>query len=63
LQADLGARSHDADGAHNPAARGTLLRSEHMLDASADSAPSRLGQIRVFQTSSARSQLRNSPLA
>jgi hypothetical protein len=25
-------------GAHDPAARGTLLRSEHMLDASADSA-------------------------
>src|SRR4029077_7380420 len=43
LQADLGTRPHDADGAHDPAAQGTLLRSEHMLDAGADFA---LGTVR-----------------
>src|SRR5205814_9812442 len=43
LQADLGARPHDADRAHDPAARGTLLRPEYMLDARADFA---LGAIR-----------------
>jgi hypothetical protein len=43
LQADLGARSHNADRAHDPAARRILLRSEHMLDARADSA---LGAVR-----------------
>src|SRR5204863_6597314 len=35
LQADLGARPHDADRSHDPAARRALLRPEHMLDASA----------------------------
>src|SRR5262245_27774371 len=35
LQADLGARPHDADRSHDPTARRVLLRSEHMLDASA----------------------------
>src|SRR5262245_20925565 len=43
LQADLGARPHDADGAHDPAPCRTLLRSEHMLDARADLA---LGAVR-----------------
>jgi hypothetical protein len=33
LADDLGARSHNADRAHDPAARRILLRSEHMLDA------------------------------
>ena len=35
LQADLGARLHDANRSHDPTARRVLLRSEHMLDASA----------------------------
>ena len=35
LQADLGARPHDADRSHDPTARRVLLRLEHMLDASA----------------------------
>ena len=35
LQADLGARPHDANRSHDPTARRVLLRSEHMLDASA----------------------------
>src|SRR5262245_45681813 len=35
LQADLGARPHDADRSHDPTARRVLLRSEYMLDASA----------------------------
>ena len=35
LQADLDARPHDANRAHDPTARRVLLRSEHMLDASA----------------------------
>ena len=43
LQADFGARPHDADRAHDPAAHRTLLRAEYMLDASADSA---LGAVR-----------------
>ena len=43
LQADLGARPHDADRAHDPAAYRTLLRSEDMLDARADFA---LGAVR-----------------
>ena len=33
LQADLGARPHDANRSHDPTARRVLLRSEHMLDA------------------------------
>ena len=33
LQADLGARPHDADRSHDPTAWRVLLRSEHMLDA------------------------------
>ncbi len=43
LQADLGACPDDADRAHDPAADRTLLRSEHVLDARADSA---LGAVR-----------------
>src|SRR5215510_9140374 len=35
LQANLGARPHDADRSHDPTAWRVLLRSEHMLDASA----------------------------
>src|SRR5262245_24934822 len=35
MQAHLGARPHDADRSHDPTARRVLLRSEHMLDASA----------------------------
>src|SRR3954454_14323484 len=35
LQADLGARPHDANRSHDPTARRVLLRSEHMLDARA----------------------------
>jgi hypothetical protein len=35
LQADLGARPHDANRSHDPTAWRVLLRSEHMLDASA----------------------------
>jgi hypothetical protein len=38
LQADLGARPDDADGAHEAAAGRRLLRTEHMLDAGADAA-------------------------
>ena len=37
-QADLGARPDDTDGAHEAAAGGRLLRTEHMLDAGADAA-------------------------
>src|SRR3954466_13567597 len=37
-QADLGARPHDANRSHDPTAWRVLLRSEHMLDASAYSA-------------------------
>src|SRR2546423_13079895 len=36
LQADFGARPHDADRAHDPATHRTLLRAEYVLDASAD---------------------------
>ena len=38
LQADLGARPNDADGAHEAAAGRRLLRTEQMLDAGADAA-------------------------
>src|ERR1700741_4000814 len=43
LQADCGACPHDADRSHDPAAARTLLRSEYVLDARADSA---LGAVR-----------------
>ena len=36
LQTDLGARPHDADGAHDPAARSVFLCAEDVLDAGAD---------------------------
>jgi hypothetical protein len=35
LQANLGARLHDANRSHDPTARRVLLRTEHMLDARA----------------------------
>src|SRR6266540_4043156 len=39
LQANLGACPHDADRAHDPAARRGLLSSEHVFDAGANFAP------------------------
>src|SRR3977135_1234530 len=39
LQANLGARPHDADRAHDPTTRRGLLSSEHMFDASANFTP------------------------
>src|ERR1700716_2985551 len=39
LQANLGARPHDADRAHDPTTRRGLLSSEHMFDAGANFAP------------------------
>ena len=39
LQANLGARPHDADRAHDPTTRRGLLSSEHMFDAGANFTP------------------------